>query len=372
MNTKNHKQIFFEPFEMDIKMATEKAEQLKTRILALLDKNRDGLSAAKVTKTLNGDINYSEKPISEKSTMRYLKQMEVKFEVESNTNGKPIIWRAAPIDERNQKQRALNSQNFALVAVGDMVSGLPPKAADVLKKLAKDAQGYLDKVIQIDGNDNQTTWPNRFKTYPNAFQLQPPDIDNPTLIDNVKEAVFTKRQMYISYMDREGNRIDIRNFHPLGHIHVGHTGYIVGYDGVSGSSKIKTYAVQRFIKADILPSNYRVEVPDGFNLEMFIEESGRANFIGGPKLAVQLRVWGWMIPILQESALSSDMRMEPPDANQDDVEGAVVSATVMNSWQFEHWILSCAEAVEVLEPALLREQVRKRVLGAAARYNATI
>jgi len=351
-------------------MATEKAEQLKTRILAQLDKHREGLPAPKITKTLNGNINYQEKPVSEKSVMRYLKQMEAKFEVESNTTGKPIVWKATPKDERNQKQRALNSQNFALVGVGDMVSGLPPKAAEVLKKLAKDAQEYLDEINQEGKNDNQTTWSNRFKTFPGGFQLQPPAIINSSLVDNIKDAVFTKMQMDISYVNRAGRRSDIRNFHPLAHLHIGHTGYVVGYDAAKGPSKIRPYAVQRFLKADILPSNYPVKIPEGFTIERFIEESPEASFFGGPKQFVKLRVWGWLITILKESAISDSMTMDPPDADPDGSEGAIVTATVTNSWQFEHWILSCAESIEVLEPETLREQVKGRVLKAAARYQA--
>ena len=350
-------------------MATEKAEQIKLRMLAMLDQNRQGLSSVALARIVNDNIDPRKETVSEKSITRYLQDMESKFEVERSNAGKPILWKATPLDDRNRKQRSLNSQNFALVALGDMVSGLPPKAAEVLKKLAKDAQEYLDSKNQ-KGGSSEVTWSDRFKTFPGAFQLKSPTITNPTLIDNIKDAVFTQRQMDISYISRSGRRTDIRNFHPLAHLHIGHTGYVVGYDAQKGSPiEIKLYAVQRFIKADILPSNYPATVPDGFTVEKFIKESPEANFIGGPKHVVRLRVWGWLIPILKESAISDDMNILSDAADNDHPTEAIITATVITSWQFEHWILSCGEAIEVLEPAWLRAKIGHRFLLAASRYS---
>ncbi|MCC6374476.1 MAG: WYL domain-containing protein, partial [Moraxellaceae bacterium] len=49
-------------------------------------------------------------------------------------------------------------------------------------------------------------------------------------------------------------------------------------------------------------------------------------------------------------------------------EQPIIKASVTYTVQLEWWLLSQAEAVEVLQPSWLRENIRKRLLLAAKHY----
>jgi predicted DNA-binding transcriptional regulator YafY len=350
-------------------IAPNVSQEYMRKMIDLLGKCTDGLTAMQIAKRLSDR--------TERQVHRYLATLKQSLIVIDSQDGidRAKVWKLLPPDEREQSQRALNSENFAMVAAEAMIGWLPPAAATQVTNLARDARDMLDKLAASDAEDKerriQAAWPTRFKSFPGAFLLQTPVVDH-RCVDDIKDAVYQQRQLDVSYLTRSGRRSDIRNFHPLAYLHVGHTGYVVGYDGGDAASSPKLYAVQRFHRAHVLDQRFPVTVPRNFNLDNFLETSEHARFISGPQRRVRLKIWDWLIPVLRESKLSDDMRMDPPDAEIDETDGAIVTATVATSWQFSHWILSCGEAIEVLEPVDLRQEIMTRVSAAAARYSASI
>lgn len=284
-----------------------------------------------------------------------------------NENTRPKIWRAKPETDRQVSNIIRANQSLTMAAVGEITDWLPPSAANFLKRLASEAKQDLVKAAKSNPDRSEdaklATWLNRFKFLPPVFVLQSPNTESQT-VNHIKEAVYQQRQISISYVNRDGRSLEIRNFHPLAYLYVGHTGYVIGYDNEKGPNTIKLYAAQRFKEAAMLDTRYPVSVPHGFTLENFLATSKDASFIGGIPKRVRLKVWGWLVTILKESKLSDDMKMQLVG---EDV--AIVSATIATSWQFCHWILSCAEVIEVLEPQDLREHIKNRIKAAADRYS---
>lgn len=333
-------------------------------ILQLLQKNQGGMTSDALKARLN--------TVSKRSVDRYLKDLEMQALVRRlGKDNRARLWELVPVSEREQTQRALHGEIFAMIAAEAMVGWLPPSAALQIKDMAQNARKMLDRLADSQNEEREkrvhAEWPQRFRSFPGAFMLQEPEAGSSIMVDDIKDAVYGQRQMDVIYVSRSGGRSEIPHFHPLAYLQVGHTGYVVGYDGDMTSAPVKLYAVQRFQRADPRDSRFSVKVPDQFRLDTFLETSPNATFLGGLPRQVRLRVWDWLIPVLRESKLSSDMQMDLLNADSHSA-GVIVMATVTISWQFEHWILSCGAAVEVLEPADLREQVENRIKAAGARY----
>lgn len=355
---------------MDTELPAGPAQSNMKKIMEVLGRNPVGMSSSEIASAL--------KPLVKRTVDRHLQTLDkygfvgiVPVLVHVKRHKGPRTWKALPISERQKRQIALNGENFALVAIEKMTSYLPPEAAATIVRLAKNARDMLNTLAHAEDEPKQkriqATWPDRFVTLPGAFTLQSP-IGDLALTNKIKDAIYQQNQMDVCYVHRSGFQSDIRNFHGLVYLHVGHTGYVVGYDGGKGPDSIRLYAVQRFKRADVLDSRFPVLVPIGFNLGTFLEHSNRAKFIAGPRQRVRLRVWDWLIPVLQESKLGCDMQITPPDATIGSVDGALVTVTIATSWQFKHWLVSCGEAIEVLEPPELRAEIMGRMSGAAARY----
>ncbi|MFA7488088.1 MAG: WYL domain-containing protein, partial [Lysobacteraceae bacterium] len=69
---------------------------------------------------------------------------------------------------------------------------------------------------------------------------------------------------------------------------------------------------------------------------------------------------------LEERRLSKDQRIEP---NGDDADTAIVRATVRESERMVWWLRSHGPAVEVLEPAALRQRLAEDFAALAACYS---
>ena len=335
------------------------------QIMDMLEKCPEGLTSAQLTQRIN--------TVSKKSIDRALGKLKLVSSIVPLCKvDRAQVWGIAPPSERDKMQRAFLSESFALVAAEDLAGWLPSSAAREIKKLATAARALLAAVAGPGLDDGErrilADWPQRFKSFPGAFTLQTPVAKHASLVDDIKDAVYHQRQIDAIYINRAGQRSEMPNFHPLAYLQVGHTGYVVGYASGKDAAPLKQYAVQRFVQAHVRDSRSPAVAPPGFKLDEFLMTSDSASFIGGPRNQVRLRVWGWLIPILQESWLANDMRMDPPDAEIDTAGGAIVTATLTMSWQFEHWLLSCGENVEVLEPAELRQKIVSRLRSGAARY----
>ena len=105
--------------------------------------------------------------------------------------------------------------------------------------------------------------------------------------------------------------------------------------------------------------------PEGFELGAYLREQSAFDFPGTTQLQLKLRVHGWLARYLDERRLSKDQRIQPGETDADE---AIVQATVRESERLVWWLRSHGEAVEVLEPAALRQRLAGEFANLAARY----
>ncbi len=136
--------------------------------------------------------------------------------------------------------------------------------------------------------------------------------------------------------------------------------YLIGFD--EPADAMRTYKVERIRSATLTQDRY--EIPDSFDPDDWLANSwGIWSSDSTPTALVRLRF---------DTAVAHRVREAVWHRSQELTEledGRVeLSVTVAGTVEIRPWVLSWGEAVEVIEPAELREAVAASVRDAAARY----
>jgi predicted DNA-binding transcriptional regulator YafY len=136
--------------------------------------------------------------------------------------------------------------------------------------------------------------------------------------------------------------------------------YLIGFDEPAGA--MRTYKVERIRSATLTTDRY--EIPDDFDPDAWLANSwGIWSSEGTPTALVRLRFDASVAHRVREAVWHRSQQLT-------ELAGGGVELTVMVAGVIEirPWVLSWGGAVEVLEPAELREAIAASVRDAAARY----
>ncbi len=136
--------------------------------------------------------------------------------------------------------------------------------------------------------------------------------------------------------------------------------YLIGFD--EPAEAMRTYKVERIRSATLTQNRY--EIPDDFDPDAWLANSwGIWSSEGTPTALVRLRFDASVAHRVREAVWHRSQKLT--ELNGGGVELAVRVAGVV---EIQPWIMSWGGAVEVLEPAELRDAVAASVRVAAARY----
>lgn len=136
--------------------------------------------------------------------------------------------------------------------------------------------------------------------------------------------------------------------------------YLIGFDEPAGA--MRTYKVERIRSATLTQDRY--EIPDDFDPDAWLANSwGIWSSDSTPTALVRLRFDASVAHRVREAVWHRSQKLT--ELNGGGVELAVRVAGVV---EIQPWIMSWGGAVEVLEPAELRDAVAASVRDAAARY----
>jgi predicted DNA-binding transcriptional regulator YafY len=184
------------------------------------------------------------------------------------------------------------------------------------------------------------------------------------LLPAIQAAVLGDRRLRLRYGRDDVDAVE-RLVDPLGLVAKGSVWYLVAAVrvGLSVSDEVRTYRVSRVRWAEALDERSRR--PAGFDLASFWEAS-KVEFVERlPRFAVCLRADGEHVDGLRRAGFwSRVVRVDPPDE-------AGWSSVAMRFERFEDAVvclLGFGPGVEVLEPADLRDEVRRRAERTVALY----
>lgn len=318
-------------------------------MLKLIPSRGSGITAKELTDELS-DIGFT---VTKRQIERDLQQLQESFPLHCNDKGKPYGWRWVEGSSAGIPSVTL-SEALSLHLIEETIRPLLPRT--VLKSLEPRLQQARHKLKSQYGIAPLAAWTDKVRTYTPAMPLLPPEIDA-DILDTVQTSLLKEQQLDVLYISMQDEIPKSLVLNPHALVQRGAVSYLVAtaYD----YKDIRLYALHRITSAENL--YIKAKLSNDFNLDEYLS-AGFMQFGSGKALKVVAIVDEWLARILSETPLSTDQTITPED------EYYRVSATVIDSWQLDWWILSQSDAIEILKPAALRNKIAHKLLEASSQY----
>ena len=332
------------------KARTSHALARQWELLKLLPPRGPGITAKDIAERLSR----AGFEISKRTVERDLQDLSLIFPLMCNEKGIPYGWHWMPGTSTELPAITL-SDALSLYVVEDLVRPLLP--ASVLEALGPRFRQARQKLAALASENPAARWSEKVRQVAPTLPLLPPKIAEGVL-ETVQAALLADEQLDALYQ-RPGADAPVRQrLHPLALVQRGPITYLIAtafrYD------ELRLYAVHRIHEA-VLTGEPAQRPPD-FDLNGYIA-SGALQFGSGEIIRLKAQVSDELVHILAETPLSVDMQLVS------DGNGKTLSATVPDTWQLRWWVLSQGEAIEVLAPTELREEIAATLSAALQRYH---
>lgn len=213
------------------------------------------------------------------------------------------------------------------------------------------------KLNSLEGHSNAASWLDKVRIVPATQPLIAPQIDSQVLA-TVQQALLENKQCQIVYRKRDVVEDDEYPVHSLGLVQRGQVLYLVC--SIKTYTDIRLLAVHRIQAASVI--NQAAVPPIGFDLDAYLQ-SGAMGWSTTKSVRLVAAFSAEAGIHLRETPLSEDQLLEfLPDSRM------LVKASVLETQQLLWWLLGFGDAVEVVEPADLREQIAEKVRGMTEIY----
>lgn len=218
----------------------------------------------------------------------------------------------------------------------------PPSLFRNLESHFSGAKLYL----QHENKTPQGLWPRKVYIHPKGMPLLPSKLDAET-INVIYKAVLEQKCIRLVYHSMSSEKEQRVLFHPYGIVVRGERNYLVGkFDGYSD---VRQLSFNRVISAE--SSYFPAVIDEDFSLEKYVQHGEMGVTRSLDKLPITLWVTPVFARILDETPLCDDQIIEPKD------DDFVVHASVDDTDELRHWLLSVCNHATVLEPLALREEI---------------
>ncbi len=175
-------------------------------------------------------------------------------------------------------------------------------------------------------------------------------------LDLLREAARERRPCRLTYLKAEAGAPERRTLHPYAVVHAGGRWYALGHsveaEGRDTSTTVRAFRLDRILGIEPLEGGF--ERPGGFDPRDYLDEEGDV-FRADETVEVAVRYSPRIARWIEEDGAGE----------RDDDGGVVVRHEVADpEWLVRHVLYHGAEA-EVVEPAGMREMVRRRVAALA-------
>lgn len=318
-------------------------------MLKLLPARGPGLTAREIAERLAGE-GYE---VSKRTVERDLLALSGIFPITCNDKSAPFGWHFAP-GSRLDLSALTISEALTLKLVEQYLTPLLPST--MLSSLAvhfEHAERLLDAMAEANP---AARWTEKIRSVMPSQPFVSPDIDSEVLAA-LQDALLHDRQIEVTYRKPGVESPITLALHPLALLQRGPVTYLAAT--AFTYTDVRLYAMHRVQMVTEL--GLPAQRPVNFDLEDYVRQGG-ANFGSGQQIRLRLRVHPDLATNLTEAPLAPDMTLVRGE------DGIIAEVTLPDTWQLHWWLLSQAERVEVLEPAMLREKIRERLRAALAHY----
>lgn len=262
-----------------------------------------------------------------------------------NPKGKPLRYRRRK-DARDDDPGVMAFTRRQITALVSEI--VPKRRLDALwRRLLQQDQGPVLNEQQL-------------RILPDTLRLVPAEI-KPGVLNAVIAALCEQRTLKVLYQNNAGERSKPQ-LHPQALVQRGPVTYLLALKNAE-PEPVRFYALHRLISARIEDQNARAA--EGFDLDQAIE-LGRIDFGRGERVALELRVRGYLDAVLRDCPLADGQRFE------DEPEGSDFSlrlwAEVPSSGALLRWLLAGGDNLEVVAPESMRQVLMVQSEKMAALY----
>lgn len=217
------------------------------------------------------------------------------------------------------------------------------------------------RLAKLGAAAGTTKWPDKVAVAPVALVGQTPAAPR-LVLEAVSTALLQERQLDCLYKAGTAGAPRRYRLHPLGIVLRGGTTYLVATKGLGKAHAF--FALQRFESAEVCLESVQHEF--GLSLRSAISSTkGQFGVPAGGQTNLHLHLACDKVSAgyLEESPLGKDQQLVKRDDGR-----IAVTVTVANSWELRWWLLSRCESVEVIAPAVLRQQIATTLRQGLALY----
>ncbi|MBF7731114.1 helix-turn-helix transcriptional regulator [Pseudomonas sp. N040] len=291
--------------------------------------------------------------ISKRTVERDLNELSLLFPLQCNNKGMPYGWYWTPGSPSDLPGVTL-SEALTLQLVENSLRPLLP--AGILKSLQPRFAQARQKLDALTAQMPTARWIDKIASVQPELNLIAPEIDE-ELLEVIQQALLDDQQITSTYFAAFTNKTRALTLNPLALILRGSITYLAAT--VEPYTDVRLFALHRFKQVEMLEKP--VNRPSDFDLKTYIK-SGALQFSQGDVIQLKARINSALLNLLSETPISPDMKITKVDG------GHELTATVLDSWQLHWWLLSQADAIEVLEPLGLRAEIFRKLQAASAMY----
>ena len=281
--------------------------------------------------------------VSKRTVQRGLEQLSGRFPISCETRGRTNHWFWTDPHALTQIPSMSPPTAFALRLAADYLrSIMPPSALGLLEAYFNHADSVLEGTALGRWADKA------------AIIARGPVLTPPAVPAGVQDAVYAglmeNRKVEVAYRAKAQRKAKRIVLNPLGIVVRAGIVYLVATSW--DYPDLRHYVLHRMSKPELLDQPARAT--PGFRLADYIREEHRFSYpVSGGSLALRAVFEKDAAVHLMESRLADDHRTTERDDGR-----VVVEATVPDTAEIRWWLLGFGSAVEVLEPASLREEFR--------------
>lgn len=324
-------------------------------MLQLIPRYPRKTDAATITRKL-GDKGFA---ISKRTIERDLLNLSTVFPLHCDDRSLPYGW-AWSQDGQPFDVPCMDAETALSFTVLDRFSShlLPGNVTRRIRPHVARAQAVLREMAPRPG---ARLWPDRVRVLSRSFGLLAPET-RPEVADTIYRCLLEQRCFTGLYHSRSGGDGRAREYevHPLALVFRDEVAYVVAT--LWDYTDIRQLAMHRFTDAQAL--DRRRNEPEDFDLDRYIDEGHFHIRESDEDVRLHARFRADAAFHLAETPLSRDQELSTHGSG-DVVD---VRATVRNTAQLRWWLLGFGDAVEVLRPSPLREELADILWRASAHY----
>ena len=185
-------------------------------------------------------------------------------------------------------------------------------------------------------------WRKRVRVIPENIRFKEAKI-NPDLRHKIYKAVFDGRQIKGLYRKRGAKNADSRHVHPLGIVVKGSITYLIC---MMDEDRInpRYLPIHRFEKIKII-ENSKIFQPSGFDLDKFLHKNNL-----GFELSDKLYTFEAIFDKTMAAHLAETKLNDTQIVKEISESSLYVKARVPDTVQFQQWLMSFGDKVEILSP----------------------